>query len=79
VTRAYLSTQSQLSSVQILEYIDGQFVRQTDIKEGHVIQLILWRKKEVVQSGVRAGCASRPFHHWTLLLVTTAEAVTGRT
>lgn len=43
---AYLRTPSQLFPVQILKYVDCQLVRQLDIKEGHIIQFILRRKRE---------------------------------
>lgn len=43
---AYLSTPSQVFPVQILKYIDCQFIRQLDIKEGHIIHFILRRKGE---------------------------------
>lgn len=43
---AYLRTPSQVLPVQVLKYIDCQFVRQLNIKEGHIIHFILRRKKE---------------------------------
>lgn len=42
---AYLCAPSQVFPVQILKYVDCQFVRQLDVKEGHVIHFILRRRK----------------------------------
>lgn len=43
---AYLCTPSQVFPVQVLKYIDCQFIRQLDIKEGHVVHFILRRERE---------------------------------
>lgn len=43
-TAAHLCTAAELSTVQILEYLQGQLVRQLNIKEGNVIDFILQKK-----------------------------------
>lgn len=74
----YLSTATQLSSVQILKYIDRQFVRQLDIKEGHLIHLILWRKKEEVEGEDESSLCLQAFPFLDRVVVTRVEAVSEK-
>lgn len=44
-TAAHLCTSAELGTAQILEYLQGELVRQLDIEEGNVVDFILQNKE----------------------------------
>lgn len=75
---AYLSTPTQFSSVQILKYIDCQFIRQLDVKEGHFIHLILWKQKEEVEGEAECNLHFQTCPSRDTLVSDQSRAISGR-
>lgn len=75
----YLSTPTQFSSVQILKYIDCQFIRQLHVEEGHLFHLILWRKTEEVEGEAESGLHYQAFRSLDTVAGDQSGAVSGRT
>lgn len=77
-TNAYLSTPTQFSSIQILKYIDCQFIWQLDIKEGHIIHLILWKQKEEVEGETECSLHFQTCPSLDTLIGDQSRAISGR-